>query len=262
MPLRRFRRRYRQLSQFDRRRIIGMMEAGLSARRVAGQLGRTDCVVKRFGDQWIRGMSFTQRPGSRRPRQTSRREDFQIVLFSDESRFNLSSDDNRFRVWRPCNERLNPAFALQRHTAPTAGVMVWGAIAYNTRSPLELIRGTMTAQRYVHDILQPHVWPLIQRLPGSIFQQDIAQPHTARVSQDCLRAVTTLPRSSRSPYFSPIEHIWDHLGRGRWQRSHQREMGISERTLDAEVEDPRLRKRGREQRPSRDPPPVVHKRDA
>ncbi|GFW54149.1 acetylcholine receptor subunit delta [Trichonephila clavipes] len=32
-------------------------------------------------------------------------------------------DDNRVPVWRPRGERLNPAFALQRHTAPTAGVM-------------------------------------------------------------------------------------------------------------------------------------------
>ncbi|GFS87667.1 transposable element Tcb2 transposase [Trichonephila clavipes] len=43
------------------------------------------------------------------------------VVFSDESRFNLSSDDNRVRVWRPRGERLNPAFALQRHIAPTSG---------------------------------------------------------------------------------------------------------------------------------------------
>ncbi|GFV58275.1 transposable element Tcb2 transposase [Trichonephila clavipes] len=35
------------------------------------------------------------------------------VVFSDKSRFNLSSDDNRFRVWRPRGEHLNPAFALQ-----------------------------------------------------------------------------------------------------------------------------------------------------
>ncbi|GFU05455.1 transposable element Tcb2 transposase [Trichonephila clavipes] len=93
------------------------------------------------------------------------------VIFSDESRFNLNSDDNRARVWRPYGERLNPAFALQRHTTPTTSMMVWGAIVYNTRSPLVLIRDTMTAQRYVHDILQPHVWPPMQRLPGSIFQQ-------------------------------------------------------------------------------------------
>ncbi|GFY22870.1 uncharacterized protein TNCV_2181311 [Trichonephila clavipes] len=43
----------------------------------------------------------------------------------------------------------------------------------------------MTAQKYVHDILQPLVLQLMQRLPGVIFQQDYAWPHTARVSQDC-----------------------------------------------------------------------------
>ncbi|GFY05925.1 transposable element Tcb2 transposase [Trichonephila clavipes] len=212
-PLRSFRRQYEHLSQFERGKIIGMMEAGWSARRVARQSGRSDCVMRRCWDQWIREMSFTRRPGSKRPQQTSRREDHHIVRsacvqpnassvaiqaqvapslgapvssrnirrrlveghlgswrllrvlpltpshrrlrlelcrvrgtwtaadrnqieFSDESRFNLSSDDNRVRVWRHRGERLNLAFALQQHTSPTAGVMVWGAIAYNMRSPL------------------------------------------------------------------------------------------------------------------------------
>ncbi|GFX15933.1 hypothetical protein TNCV_522401 [Trichonephila clavipes] len=35
------------------------------------------------------------------------------VVFSDKSKFSLSSDDNRVRVWRPRGERLNPPFALQ-----------------------------------------------------------------------------------------------------------------------------------------------------
>ncbi|GFW50300.1 transposable element Tcb1 transposase [Trichonephila clavipes] len=70
----------------------------------------------------------------------------------------------------------------------------------------------MTAQRYVHDILKPHVLPVIQRLLGAIFQQDIARSHTARVSQDYLRTVATLLWPARSPDLSPIENIWDHLG--------------------------------------------------
>ncbi|GFW54497.1 putative DD41D transposase [Trichonephila clavipes] len=46
------------------------------------------------------------------------------VIFSDESRFNLSRVDNRVRVWRPSDERPSPVFALQRHTAPTTDNLV------------------------------------------------------------------------------------------------------------------------------------------
>ncbi|GFT10772.1 uncharacterized protein TNCV_1944321 [Trichonephila clavipes] len=58
-----------------RSRIIGFMEAG----PVARQLGRCDCVVRRCWDQWILEMSFTRRPGSGRPSQTSRRVDRHFV---------------------------------------------------------------------------------------------------------------------------------------------------------------------------------------
>ncbi|GFV14941.1 transposable element Tcb2 transposase [Trichonephila clavipes] len=91
--------------------------------------------------------------------------------------------------------------------------MVWDATAYNTQSPLVLIRDTMTAERYVHDILQPFMLPLMQRLSGAIFQQDNVRPHTARVSHDCIRTVITLPWHASSPDLSLIKHIWDHLRR-------------------------------------------------
>ncbi|GFX20288.1 transposable element Tcb1 transposase [Trichonephila clavipes] len=71
----------------------------------------------------------------------------------------------------------------------------------------------MTAQRYVHGSLQLHVLSLMQRLPGAIFEQNNARPHTARMSQDCLCTVITLPWPARSLDLSPIEHIWDHIGR-------------------------------------------------
>ncbi|GFT13765.1 DDE_3 domain-containing protein [Trichonephila clavipes] len=48
------------------------------------------------------------------------------------------------------------------------------------------MRGTLTGQRYVDDILRPHVGPFLNGLPGAIFQQDNARLHTARISQDFL----------------------------------------------------------------------------
>ncbi|GFY36609.1 hypothetical protein TNCV_28141 [Trichonephila clavipes] len=44
------------------------------------------------------------------------------VVFCDEFRFNLSSDDNRVNVWRAHGEYLTPAFSLQQHTSPTDDV--------------------------------------------------------------------------------------------------------------------------------------------
>ncbi|GFT42550.1 transposable element Tcb2 transposase [Trichonephila clavipes] len=119
--------------------------------------------------------------------------DWQKVVFSDESQFVLGTDDNRVLMWRRPDERYYSPHTALRHTARTAGVMVWGAIAYDSRSTLIVMRGTLTAQRYVDDILQPHVGPFLNGLPGAIFQQDNARLHTARVSQDLLRHFQTLP---------------------------------------------------------------------
>ncbi|GFU52718.1 integrase catalytic domain-containing protein [Trichonephila clavipes] len=52
--------------------------------------------------------------------------DWQKVRFSDESRFVLGTDDIRVRVWRHPGERYNSSHTVLRHTARTAGVMVWG----------------------------------------------------------------------------------------------------------------------------------------
>ncbi|GFW23492.1 transposable element Tcb2 transposase [Trichonephila clavipes] len=75
MPLRRNRRQYEQLTDFDRGRIIGLREAGWSNRRIGRHLGRSDMVVARCWQQWIREGRVYRRGGSGRPRNTNDRED-------------------------------------------------------------------------------------------------------------------------------------------------------------------------------------------
>ncbi|GFV72479.1 transposable element Tcb2 transposase [Trichonephila clavipes] len=126
--------------------------------------------------------------------------DWQNVVFIDESRFVLGTDDNRVWLWMHPGEWYNSPCTVLRHTARTAGVMVCGGgIAYDNRSTLIVMRGTLTGQRYVDDFLRPHVGPFLNGLPGAIFQQDNARPHTARVAQDFLRHFQTLPWPARSP---------------------------------------------------------------
>ncbi|GFX44130.1 uncharacterized protein TNCV_4119261 [Trichonephila clavipes] len=75
MPLRRNRRQYEQLTDFDRGRIIGLREAGWSNRRIGRHLGRSDMVVARCWQQWITEGRVYRRRGSGRPRNTNDHED-------------------------------------------------------------------------------------------------------------------------------------------------------------------------------------------
>ncbi|KFM64315.1 Transposable element Tc1 transposase, partial [Stegodyphus mimosarum] len=133
------------------------------------------------------------------------------VVFSDESRFCLSSDSRRIR--RRHRDRSNTAVIVERPTARQRGIMVWSAIAYNSRSPLVRIQGTMTTQRYLDNVLLPVAIPYLQGLPNAIFQQVNARPHSACTCQHAVQGIQILPGPPYSPDLSPIEHVWDVIGR-------------------------------------------------
>ncbi|GBM76207.1 Transposable element Tc1 transposase [Araneus ventricosus] len=132
-------------------------------------------------------------------------------MFSDESRFFLGDSDGHVLVRRRPGERLQPACLRPRYTGPTSGVMVWGAISYDSRSTLVVIPRTLTANLYVR---------LVIPFKGGVFQQDNACPHTAVVTQHALQSVNMLPWPARSPDISPIERVWDIIGRHLQRHPH------------------------------------------
>ncbi|UYV65747.1 hypothetical protein LAZ67_3005315 [Cordylochernes scorpioides] len=63
---------------------------------------------------------------------------------------------------------------------------------------------------YISEVLEPVVLPYLQGLPTTIFQQDNARPHMARIVLRFFvnRQIELLPWPARSPDLSPIENMW------------------------------------------------------
>ncbi|GFV90215.1 uncharacterized protein TNCV_4379311 [Trichonephila clavipes] len=79
MPGKRARRHFSQLSEFERGLIIGIKTAGWSKRRVAGQVDRSECVVRNCWEQWTRECTHARKTGSGAIRKTTRKLDRRIV---------------------------------------------------------------------------------------------------------------------------------------------------------------------------------------
>ncbi|GFY27298.1 uncharacterized protein TNCV_2069181 [Trichonephila clavipes] len=85
-------------------------------------------------------------------------QDWACVLFSDESRFSLSSDCRRQLIWRESGTAYRPENIQEKDRYPTCSIMVWAGIMINGRTRLHVVaNGTMTGQRYIDEVLLPHV---------------------------------------------------------------------------------------------------------
>ncbi|GFY18967.1 transposable element Tcb2 transposase [Trichonephila clavipes] len=84
-------------------------------------------------------------------------QDWACVLFSDESRFSLSSDCRRQLIWRESGTAYRPENIQENYRYPTCSIMVWTGIMINGRTRLHVVtNGTMTDQRYIDEVLLPH----------------------------------------------------------------------------------------------------------
>ncbi|UYV79837.1 hypothetical protein LAZ67_18000876, partial [Cordylochernes scorpioides] len=111
------------------------------------------------------------------------------VLFSDESRFSLNTDSRRVFIWREPGTRYHPSNIREIDSFRGGSLLVWAGISSSRRTPLHIFSGgTLTAQRYRDEILEPYLRPYRDQIGHNlIFMDDNARPHRARLVNEYLQ---------------------------------------------------------------------------
>ncbi|GFX70953.1 transposable element Tcb2 transposase [Trichonephila clavipes] len=121
------------------------------------------------------------------------------VLFTDESRFSLSSDSHRILIWRERGSRNHPSNIIERDRYGGRGVLVWGGIMLGSRTDLHIFdAGSVNGTRYCNEILLRYV-RLFRGAMGLqfLFMDDNAPCHCTVAAEQLLEsrrlAARTLP---------------------------------------------------------------------
>ncbi|GFW69174.1 transposable element Tcb2 transposase [Trichonephila clavipes] len=139
------------------------------------------------------------------------------VLFTDESRFSLSSDSHRILIWRERGSRNHPSNIIERDRYGGRGVLVWGGIMLGSRTNLHIFdAGSVNGTRYCNEILLPYV-RLFRGAMGLqfFFIDDNAPCHRTVAAEKLLESedIERMDWPARSPDLNPIKHVRDFLGR-------------------------------------------------
>jgi hypothetical protein len=145
-------------------------------------------------------------------------EDWQVVIFSDESKFNVFGSDGWDWCWRVPGHANDPAYIKKQVKHGNGSVMVWGCITRYGVGELHRIDGIVDRFLYV-DILSES---LIRTLDNHnldhstiYFQQDSDPKHRSKHAKGWfdLKEIDLLLWCPNSPDMNIIENLWPHLDR-------------------------------------------------
>ena len=137
-------------------------------------------------------------------------KEWERVVWTDESTFEVGKNSRQVHVWRNAYERYSSSCIVPTFKSGRTSLMIWGAFAGGQKSQLVFMpKDRRSAKDFVEVVYNVELLHFMSRVPQGLLMEDGALVHRSKVCEQWrqIHLLEKLDWPANSPNLNPTENI-------------------------------------------------------